>query len=157
MCTKINTAEAVRFLSRDQSGGTRHPPPMRLPQLPTKHPRQNGLMDLLCAMQEADAACSMISACKGFCFYQYSLFLIHRRQGNRSLFNCVDLSEARFIVVDSGSMRDKLRTCFYLAMGNVNMKVLPSPSPADSIQMRPHCASTRARAIVKPIPLPPPA
>ena len=44
----------------------------------------------------------------------------------------------------------------YFASDSVNVKVLPCPSPADSTQRRPPWASTRARAIVRPLPLPPP-
>ena len=46
---------------------------------------------------------------------------------------------------------------FDLAIGSVNVNTLPFSFPADSTQIRPPCASMRARAIVKPMPLPPPA
>jgi hypothetical protein len=46
---------------------------------------------------------------------------------------------------------------FDFTIGSVNVNVLPCPSPVDSAQMRPPCASTSARAIVRPMPLPPPA
>ena len=48
------------------------------------------------------------------------------------------------------------QTGSYLAIGSVKAKVLPCPSPGDSAQTRPPWTSMSARAIVKPMPLPPP-
>src|SRR5512138_2488398 len=45
----------------------------------------------------------------------------------------------------------------YFAAGSVKVNVLPCPSPADSAHRCPPWASMRARAIVNPMPLPPPA
>jgi hypothetical protein len=41
--------------------------------------------------------------------------------------------------------------------GSVNENALPSPAPSLSTQIFPPCASTKYFAIVRPMPLPPPA
>ena len=52
-------------------------------------------------------------------------------------------------------LRESFVNAGYVAGGSAKVKVAPRPGPGLSARIEPPCPSTRWRAIVSPIPLPP--